>query len=460
MKKRDLYEGAQRTRILAAMVTNRAVCSRIASQWVPEGLFDTDWSNLVGGWCVKHLRQYGEPIGLRLQSRFEEYVTSNGHMSEEVIARIEFFLTSLSDFDKEDDEYTDEYLIDLAGKFFNRTRFHNEVSAAKLELERGRHQDAEERLMKLRRVELGVGSYVEPGEDFDLWEQAFHTSRVRPLVRYRGAAGEYFAESFLRGEFYAFLAPEKRGKTSYLIDFTMRALQCRNHVAYFECGDGDRDEVLVRLGCCILKQPQFSGTYGVPISWNDNGDPVIEQQKMTGAHPIDAYRAFDRCTKNSKVFRLSAHPNRSINVEGIDGCLADWELEDWRADVVVIDYADILAAPKGEQDKIKQISETWAQLRRLSQRRHCLVVTATQANAKSYGNREGFMGPENFSGSKEKNAHVNGIIGINVSDEEYHKGMARLCWTVKRQARVKKPRRFVTIAGCFGTDSPVILSRW
>ena len=69
----------------------------------------------------------------------------------------------------------------------------------------------------------------------------------------------------------------------------------------------------------------------------------------------------------------------------MEQCLDDWEArEGFVPDVIVIDYADLLEADgKSTEFRHKQDS-IWKGLRAMSQKRHALVLTATQADAASY----------------------------------------------------------------------------
>ena len=453
----ERYEGTTRARVLIGMVTRRFVLARIAAIWKSEGLFDTRWANLVGGWCISYLQNYNDAPSRNIQSIFENWIRETT-VDEDTIGRVELFLKTLSDFEGRDDDQTDEYLIDLAGKFFNEVNLQNELQAIQNSADRKDWAEVEERMTKHRRLELGVGSYIEPISSLIYWEEAFNEMRRKPLVNYNGALGRYLSEAFLRGEFYAFLAPEKTGKTAYLIDFTYRAMRSKNKVAYFECGDGDQNEVLCRLGCRASKLPEFGGEYEIPTGWNEDQVLQTEMVKFEKATEIDAFQETLRSCRSETNFRLVCEANSVMTTQDIDGCLTEWALSDWRPDVVVIDYADILAPPRGVKDKIEQIDAIWRHLRRISQQHHCLVMTATQANAKSYG-KSGFLGPENFSGSKTKNAHVNGILGINVSAEERQMNSGRLKWAVRRKSKTRGSGSFVSVAGCFGIDSPIIVSR-
>ncbi len=105
-------------------------------------------------------------------------------------------------------------------------------------------------------------------------------------------------------------------------------------------------------------------------------------------------------------------------MERITSIIWDWEREGWFPDCVVIDYADILAAPTGFRETNDQIDEVWERMRRLSQEIHGLVLTATQSSALAYGGKQKVLTRKHFSGRKTKLAHVTAMFGINITPEE------------------------------------------
>jgi replicative DNA helicase len=162
--------------------------------------------------------------------------------------------------------------------------------------------------------------------------------------------------------------------------------------------------------------------------------------------------------KSKKSYlKLSCHPNSSISVKGIEGILQTWERVDWIPDVVVIDYADILAPLDGKADTREQINQTWKALRGMSQKLHCLVVTATQADAASY--KVDTLTRSNFSEDKRKHAHVTGMVGLNQTKEEKLNGVLRLNWLDLREAEYTE-YRCVHVAGCLALASPAMKSVW
>ena len=128
-------------------------------------------------------------------------------------------------------------------------------------------------------------------------------------------------------------------------------------------------------------------------------------------------------------------------------------------DVVVIDYADILAPPKGVADPLVQIDETWKALRRMSQDFHCLVLTASQSNAAAYGEKQSILGRKHFSGRKTKLAHVNGMIGLNSTEKESVHDIQRWNWVVQRKGKYRESR-CCTVVGCLDCGCPSIISKF
>jgi hypothetical protein len=114
--------------------------------------------------------------------------------------------------------------------------------------------------------------------------------------------------------------------------------------------------------------------------------------------------------------------------------LDDWERSDgFVPDVILIDYVDIMAAESKTEFR-HQENEKWLRLRGLSTSRHALVVTATQADAKSYTSDT--LSIANFSEDKRKFAHVTAMYGLNQDrhGREKELGIMRLNQLVVRES--------------------------
>ena len=139
----------------------------------------------------------------------------------------------------------------------------------------------------------------------------------------------------------------------------------------------------------------------------------------------------------------------------INAVLTGLDRKGWSPDVVVIDYADLLAAPTGYTESRDQINATWKTLRAISQRFHCLVVTATQAKASSY--TKGTIDRSDYAEDKRKLAHATGIVGINQDSDEKVMQVMRLNWVVLREWEYSEST-CVHVAGCLGLAQPFMLS--
>ena len=94
-------------------------------------------------------------------------------------------------------------------------------------------------------------------------------------------------------------------------------------------------------------------------------------------------------------------------------------------------------------------------LRALSLERHCLVASATQADADSYDRYT--LGMSNFSESKTKLAHVTGMLGLNQTEEEKKKGITRINKILAREEEAVATDT-VSVIGHLATGQPLIAS--
>lgn len=252
--------------------------------------------------------------------------------------------------------------------------------------------------------------------------------------------------------------------TWWLIEMAWRALTQGRRVAFFEVGDMSQRQLLNRFYTRITKYPSDPGVIKIPTYLNhepDTPNAYTEFQEKEFDEGLSPERAKSIMRKAQKKYgkdklKLSVHANSSINVAGMESVLQTWERENqWTPDVVLVDYADILAPPVGVIESRDQINATWKQLRAMSQRRHCLLATATQTDADSY--KVGILSRSNFSEDKRKFAHVTGMLGLNVSEEDKDNQITRLNWVLRREKKFSDSK-ICHVAGCLDIGAPAILS--
>ena len=456
------YESKNIKCVLAGMVMNQVVCSRIAAKWPKEGLFDSPHENLIAGWCVRYWRKYQQAPQKNIQPVFENWAAGRNGDNQTTTKLVETTMQEISRYyEKEDEiEQTVDFVLDIARDLFDTVRLRKLKELIDEDLEENNVQAARDRIQNCRLIELGKGSVIRPEEDIEMWHQVFEREEKRVLIRYRDGLGKFFGNSLSRENFIGIMAPDKTGKSWWLMDMSFQALWNRQRVAYFEIGDMGVNDAMIRLGQRALRRPIKRNEYEWPISINENGSVEKEiREENDELSPVKIFRAFRKLSRNESLYRMSCHSNSSISVDGIASILQDWINDGWYPDVVIIDYADILAPIAGIKDKLEQIDENWKRLRRLAQDNHCLVLTATQSNASAYSGKQRALSKKHFSGNKMKLAHVNGMVGINVTEADVAKGVMKLNWVVLRKGRYLE-NRFCTVAGCLDAACPAICSTY
>jgi hypothetical protein len=296
------------------------------------------------------------------------------------------------------------------------------------------------------------------------------------LFSYPGDGASFWAGQLQRDCFVAILAPEKTGKSMDLVDIAVRAAKARRRVAYFEAGDMTEKQVCRRFAARISRHPRRIRNMSFPcempypdairvVRTNNVAEAEVRYRTLPFAEPLSEANIRELLTKfrkkevrsNDEYIRLSCHSTGTLTVKKIESIIQGWIVEGWVPDVVIIDYADIIAAPSHatKMDERGQINATWLQMRALSQSLHCLLVTATQADADSYG--RDLITRKNFSGDKRKLAHVTAMMGINMTAEEKRKGITRRNWIVLREGAYS-PDEVIHVAGCLAVCNPWVVS--
>lgn len=431
--------------IAIGMITDKIVLARIASCWPGAGadpLFSNKWVNLVGSWCVKHYRDFKEAPGSAIVKIHERWAGSK-QRDKSVAEMVESFLELLNgEYEKRDGALSSDFLIDLAVRRFNFVRLKRNAENTLTDLDTGDLDAALTRESKSRIIQLGDEEGVDIF-DRDIIMSAF-AELNESLIQFPGARGRFFGDSLGRDALFTWIAPEKRGKTYALIDAGWYGMSQRKRVAFFGCGDMTRSQMMRRFIVRAAKRPIRAGRLKLAKSiTREAGQTMaqIEWDRKTFDSDLDwndAKEFFEavrlRHVKSyNPYFYLHCYPAGTANIATIQAALERKAQTGWVPDIIIIDYADILASQPGmgKYDKRDQINETWIALRALSQSMRCLVMTATQADAMSYGAHT--ITQKNFSNDKRIWAHVTGAVGINQTETEHPRRIARLGWIHRRE---------------------------
>ncbi len=465
-------DDAREREVLTGMILHDTVLGRIASRWDGH-LFASPSANAVATLCVEHYRKYNQAPRKAMRSLFSTWGEGR---DEDSVKLAESLLEGLSnDYTAKRKEVNPDLVLDIAGRYFNKVKMTKLKDDLESHLAAGKLKAAEETIQSFydSKIHLGTESGVDPLLD-DAFMKSVFDDNVTALVKYPGALGDFFSDSLVRDGFFTFIAAEKVGKSQMLLDVAYRATRQRVKTAFFGVGDMSAAQVARRLYSRMAKVPYRSpnGKWPCKVMWptkiekrqhEELADVELEElefgRKLSYADAKEAVERFlTRGVKSKKsMMRWYCCPAGTLSVGDIDGILDSWELEGWgSADVVVIDYADILAPEKGSKMETRdQINKTWEKMRALSLKRHNLVVTATQANREAYDART--INRRHASEDKRKWSHCSAAVGLNVTAEEKDKQLMRLNYVMRREGEYNW-RKEVHVAQCLALANPCVLS--
>lgn len=462
MKIKTKKGGAERE-VVIGMITSREVLSQIAPRWEAKGLFGSPWSNIIGNWCIEYYNKYNKPPKKLIQSIFEAWATEQNN--EDTVNLVSSYLESLS---SEYDSGTPnaKYTVDRASELFNKIRLEKIKSQLEGMIETGDYQKAYSLMSKTNRIELGLGSGVDLFQDKKSIENALNNTKSDILINFPGPLGEFFGDSLERDAFVSILAPEKRGKTFVMMELAWQAVTEGRKVLFLECGDLSQRQILYRFATRAVNRPIKAKQYNYPLKIYKNfedPDATVDYDTRVPKKDIsteDVWKKFNAIAAknpNSPLLKVYTYSTMSITVKDISELAKTLSRKGWSPDVIVVDYADILAPVNGGIDTRHQINETWAKLRGLSEEQNGLVITASQADAKSYKND--LLTMDNFSEDKRKFAHVTACFGLNQRELEKKNDVMRLNWVVRRESE-SLVSKVVYVAGCRSSANVFVTSTW
>ena len=464
--------------IVIGLVVSDIYIAGISKVLQPE-YFVVSVAKTVAVWCLEYFEKYGTAPGSKIETILEDQ--SDNGLDEDLKQDILDLLPTFKLAYKRRTKFNAPYLRDRTIDYCKSRRIELHTEHVQSLLQSGRTEEAEKLQSRFSPLPSEERRYVDVGseESIERLSTAFNRDLQR-VVQYPGALGHMFNDQFVRGGFVAFLAPEKRGKTFFLMDATIRALTQRANVVFFQVGDTMEVPMLKRIAIrlakrpdrgsqdiiypvkdCVLNQigrctkPEREGDRDLNIESSSDLTYDLLMERLN-SKKYDNYAPCKNCDLVSKygsfylakthreyltkdtaaaaltrfrkrhkhTFRLATYYSGEVTAEDLFGILDEYENTDgFVPDMIVIDYADLLVGG-GRDDYRHRVNETWKTLRALSQERHCLVLTATQADANAH--KQARLHLTNFSEDKRKYAHVTAMYGLNQNSNSREKDLGIL----------------------------------
>jgi hypothetical protein len=458
----ESHDGSRERAVLCAMITDDSVLARLSAVYCDD-LFYSRWSNLIGSWSVKFFQKYGRAPREKIEAVYQKWAQrSRDADTSQLIAN---FLASLSgEYERNGNS---DFDLDRSAEYLNEVRLRRLSEQISDAIALGNVTEAMALAAGYSKVEVGLGSVFNPFDNDSVVEAAF-SERGESLVCYTDeleALGEFYSTALSRDSLVAVLAPEGVGKSTVLLDIAYTAMMQGRKVLYFEAGDNSQNQVMRRLMCRSAQAPWRPREVKFPTSLQTReGRPIVGFRAVNFMKPLSQERAKEALQADREAAKvvgggllMSCHATGTLSVDSIEGVMDSHERAGYVTDLICADYADIMLHPHQRKDPLHQIEALWQQLRSLSQKRHCLVLTATQATRDAY--RGFLLAKQHVSGNKLKLANVNAMIGINQSEADKEQQCYRLN-VLKLRSDEFQTSRTVCVAGCPAIGQPVILSKW
>ena len=307
-------------------------------------------------------------------------------------------------------EYVEERIVEFAR--------HQATTAAILKsvelVQRGEFEKVEQYIKEA--VEIGVN---EDGGAYDYFsnislrtaERIDDASGVKPP---RGiTTGHLKLDEILyhrgwgRKELATIMGGAKAGKTTALIGFAKAASLAKFNVLY----------VTLEVSAKIISER-------LDAAMSDT------MMKELGKHIRDIEAKVGALEATSGKLLIHEFPSGTFTPNQLRALLDRYEAKGTRFDLVVVDYADIMAPNFRFNDVIENSKSVYVDLRAIAQQKDVAMLTATQTNREGY--KATVAKAEHVAEDFNKVRTVDLMISINITDEERSKGEARLYFAASR----------------------------
>lgn len=489
-------------RILTGLIVSDKVIS-VLYPYLDPNIFELDISKRVVQWAISYFDKYKSSTKKHIQDIFE--AERQRIKQESVVEEIEQFLAKLSsDYLSEDDNgINDDFIIDQ-GKAYLKERNLKKIASDMISLIDIGKTDEAEKLYNSKKqfVQDLTYEWVAPFDDVKYINDVFE-ERETPLFRMRGNLGELFGD-FYRGWFMAIMGPMKRGKTWNLQDVAFDALLSHLRVAVFSLemkdkhlsprlykqlgvfGDEDRSYVYPCFDCCYNQdnscnksirtngeacptvfEPEKKYSYTpctacrnnptekkdfLPTVWYFTTErPALSRQKVR-----DKVMSFQKMFGKNKL-RLRSFPAYSASILDIERELDILlEVEGFIPDVIITDYATIMAPTTRYNDPRHHINDVFMAHKRMAQERSAFVITGTQSLGMGRAALNKDMQDESdVMGDARILANVDIMATLDQTQEEKEKNIWRI-GIVEHRWRMFNKRRQVMALQQLELGQPVL----
>jgi replicative DNA helicase len=501
VNRRKLPDPGIEKKMLTGLIVSDKVAGHICPILTPR-ILDADSSKIVAQWIVEFYTTYRKAPGKMIQDIYEIRKDELNIDDKEIISE---FLNDLSeDYLNNGSSLNEDYILDESMKHLKRLHL-TKVGQEVMHLaSSGRVDDAEKRLEKFREM-MGwsrLSKWVKPFDDMEFINEVFDSNETDELFQFAGELGRLVGPA-KRGWLVGLMGPMKRGKTwgfqnialeavtnklrtAFIsLEMTAEQMALRQYMSLGSFTESDNDLIFPCFDCIKNASNSCSNPHRTnaedrppffdpahpyqPCTWCRTNSPrnyrvttwfeEISRPKLGLKDVRKLIKQFNE-VHGDKLFRLISYPAYSASLTDIMSDLDTLEFsENWVPDVIIIDYADILAPEDPGMKKLRdQIDVTWKTLKRLSTERRVCVFTGTQGSRATFeiDTIQEKHTPEDI----RKLAHVDAMLTLNQTEQEKNACITRVGLLTHRWKKFDKKLQAIVLqqfeAGQFHLDSEIL----
>jgi len=407
--KKFSFDADFQTQITALAAADSEFMRRIAHLLKPQFFEDVGEASVVNI-ALEYYKKYNSAPGrAALIQTFKDQV-ANGIIRRDLVPVVKDTLNKIKGFPISDRAFVEEKVAEFAR--------HQAVSLAILKsvdlIEKKKFDKIEEEVRAA--IQIGVN---EDGDAYDYFEKIGDrtTIRIDDASGIRPARGIttgnlkldelLYHKGWGRKELATIMGGAKSGKTTALIGFAKAASLKGFNVLY----------ATLEVSSTIIAER-------LDASLSDT------EVKQLGSHIHDVKAKIEALAAKAGALKIHEFPSGTFSPNMLRGLIHRYAAQGMKFDLVVVDYADIMAPNFRYNDPIENSKSVYVDLRAIASEEDVAMLTATQTNREGY--KATVAKAEHVAEDFNKVRTVDLMISINITDEERSKGEARLYFAASR----------------------------
>lgn len=224
------------------------------------------------------------------------------------------------------------------------------------------------------------------------------------------------AGGYKKGSVLCFIDRPKKGKTVFLVNTARGYMRLRKKVLFVDLENGE-SAIGDRVDQSLMKAPLKEIM----------GD--MHDEKL-----LKIFRKYKRIGAELVIKRLPAYVTTSDDIES----LMDYYYQEFGIvfEVLIVDYVALMGSKDGDKDDKSRISKAYLDIKNLAEKRNIDTVwTGHHVKREAYPRRESRYKGEDTANCIEINRHVDGMFGLQQTQEEELEGVLRIEVIEQRQGK-------------------------